>query len=30
MNLPLRHIQIDTVECDDVAETLGDPTSPDC
>jgi hypothetical protein len=30
VDLPLPHIQIDAVECDDIAETLGDPASPDC
>jgi hypothetical protein len=30
VDLTLRHIQVDAVECDDIAETLGDPTSPDC
>ena len=29
VDLPLRHIQIDAVECDDVAERLGDSASPD-
>jgi hypothetical protein len=26
----MRHVQIDAVECDDIVERLGDPTSPDC
>jgi len=30
VDLPLRHIQIDAVECDDIAKTLPDPASPDC
>jgi len=30
VDLPLRHVQIDAVECDDIAERLGDPTCPDC
>jgi hypothetical protein len=29
VDLPLRHLQIDAVECDDVAEALRDSTSPD-
>jgi hypothetical protein len=30
VDLTLRHIQIDAVERDDIAERLGDPASPDC
>lgn len=29
VDLTLRHIQVDAVECDDIAEALGDPTGPD-
>ena len=28
VDLPLRHIEIDTVEGDDIAEALGDPAEP--
>ena len=29
VDLALRHIQVDAVECDDITEALGDPAGPD-